>query len=160
MKRIRFVPATLTCLWLVVLCVSCTANKMTEPSPTATATPTESMEANEELTDTIGSILTGGGWEGQEVTLVGYYRGWDLLQESGQSPPVTRSDWVITDSSGAIYVQMNDVEIEGTEKLASEDRLVPHLKEATSHIIRVTGIVRVTAKGQRYIEPTRMELVK
>ncbi len=37
----------------------------------------------------------------QKVTLSGEYRGW----ESGHgSPPVTRSDWVLKDGSGSIYV--------------------------------------------------------
>lgn len=40
----------------------------------------------------------------RQVEIVGYYRGWDLLKEVQGTPPVTRSDWVIADNSGAIYV--------------------------------------------------------
>src|SRR4030042_7008638 len=36
-------------------------------------------------------------FEGQDIAVVGYYRGWDLLQEANTSPPVTRSDWVVKD---------------------------------------------------------------
>lgn len=41
---------------------------------------------------------------GQQVEVIGFFRGWDLLKEVKGSSPVTRSDWVIADSSGAIYV--------------------------------------------------------
>lgn len=40
----------------------------------------------------------------EEVEITGYYHGWDLLDEVGDPPPVTRSDWVIADESGALYV--------------------------------------------------------
>ena len=43
-------------------------------------------------------------FKGQQVEIVGYYRGWNLLKEAQGTPPVTRSDWVIADNSGAIYV--------------------------------------------------------
>lgn len=157
MKRIRLAPAALACIGLIVLSISCTSAEKAEPLPTAATTPLGSAGASDALTHTVGSILTEDGWEGRDVTIVGYYRGWDLLRESGQAPPVTRSDWVITDDSGAIYVQMNAVEIEGTEEL---EVLNPHAKEATSHVVRVTGVVRITPQGQRYVEPTRIELVK
>ena len=40
-------------------------------------------------------------YEGETVTLSGEYRGW----EGGHgSPPVTRSDWVLKDETGSIYV--------------------------------------------------------
>lgn len=40
-------------------------------------------------------------YEGKTVTLSGEYRGW----EPGYgSPPVTRSDWILKDETGAIYV--------------------------------------------------------
>ncbi len=43
-------------------------------------------------------------FEGQDITVACYYRGWDLLYEANTLPPVTRSDWVIKDSTGAMYV--------------------------------------------------------
>ena len=43
-------------------------------------------------------------YKDQQVEIIGYYRGWDLFKEAQGAPPVTRSDWVITDNSGAIYV--------------------------------------------------------
>ena len=40
-------------------------------------------------------------YEGKAVTVSGEYRGW----EAGYgSPPVTRSDWILRDETGAIYV--------------------------------------------------------
>jgi len=61
-----------------------------------------------ELTDIIGSIISEPfTFEGQNITIVGYYRGWDLLDEANTPPPVTRSDWVVKDSTGAIYTSAN-----------------------------------------------------
>jgi len=50
----------------------------------------------------IGDILAEpSSYEGQTVTLKGEYRGW----EAGYgSPPVTKSDWVLKNSTGAMYV--------------------------------------------------------
>ena len=40
-------------------------------------------------------------YEGKAVTISGEYRGW----EPGHgSPPVTRSDWILKDGTGVIYV--------------------------------------------------------
>ena len=53
----------------------------------------------------IGEILNSpNDFSGRQVAIVGYYRGWDLLKEVSNGSPVTRSDWVIADESGAIYV--------------------------------------------------------
>ena len=74
-------------------------------------------------------------YEGEAVTISGEYRGW----EPGHgSPPVTRSDWVLKDETGAIYVTgevspgLDPVEDIGTK-------------------ITVNGIVRVK-DNQSYIE--------
>lgn len=93
------------------------------------------------------------GFEGRSVTLVGYYRGWDLLGEVGSGPPVTRSDWVIRDSGGAIYVRAG-------QSVEGDIPLNPGSKEDTEKVLRVTGIVRVTGEGRAYIEPQRIELLK
>ena len=78
-------------------------------------------------------------YEGKTVTVSGEYRGW----ESGHgSPPVTRSDWVIKDGTGAIYV---------TGKAApgldpTEDR---------GKGITVYGVVKVKGE-QAYIEAEKI----
>ena len=74
-------------------------------------------------------------YEGKTVTLSGEYRGW----EPGYgSPPVTRSDWIIKDKTGGIYV---------TAKISPGlDPVKDRGKEIT-----VQGMVRVK-DGQAYIE--------
>jgi hypothetical protein len=93
------------------------------------------------------------GFEGRSVTLVGYYRGWDLLGEVGSGPPVTRSDWVIRDGGGAIYVRAG-LAVEGDVPLNAGS------KEDTQKVLRVTGIVRLTGEGRPYIDPQRIELIR
>ena len=57
------------------------------------------------LTDTIRALFDASPKsDGREVEVIGYFRGWDLLGEVKGGSPVTRSDWVIADQSGAIYV--------------------------------------------------------
>lgn len=106
-----------------------------------------------ESTKIIGSIIAEPfAFEGQDIIVTGYYRGWDLLHEANTSPPVTRSDWVIKDATGAIYVSAASTsEIpEGLEPSSLQD---------TSIILKVKGIVRVTKGGQPYIEATGIERV-
>ena len=90
--------------------------------------------------------------EGQEIIVVGYYRGWDLLHEINMSPPVTRSDWVVKDSTGAIYVSANS-------EAKLPDGLHPASLEDTDIIIKVKGVIRVTKGGQPYIEATNVERI-
>jgi hypothetical protein len=60
------------------------------------------------LTKTLGFVIAEPlSYEGKSIAVVGYYRGWDLLHETNLAPPVTRSDWVIKDTTGAIYVNAN-----------------------------------------------------
>ena len=118
------------------------------PSPTAMPTMVTSS-----LTNIVKDIVADPkAMEGRPVTLVGYYRGWDLMGDVGAGPPVTRSDWVIRDGSGAIYVQAG-LAIEGGVQLRPDSRA------DMTHVLRVTGVVRVTGKGRPFIEPQRIELV-
>lgn len=74
-------------------------------------------------------------YKGRTVTISGEYRGW----EPGHgSPPVTRSDWILKDETGSIYV---------TGKVSP--RLDP--VEDIGKKITVYGIVRVK-DSQAYIE--------
>ena len=122
------------------------------------AVPLLLAQAGSALTSVVKNIPDKIG-EGKEVTIVGYYRGWDLLREVNQAPPVTRSDWVIADKSGAIYVQANNVKIKGQDERGIKE-LNPNQKGSTNHILRVTGFVRITSKKQPYIEPSIIELLK
>jgi len=106
-----------------------------------------------ELTQIIGSIMVEpSAFEGENVTVIGYYRGWDLLQEADMGPPVTRSDWVIKDSTGAIYVSANS-------EAKVPDGLSPDSLEDTAAILKVMGIVRVAEDRQAYIEAKTIERV-
>lgn len=107
----------------------------------------------ETIARVIGSIIAEPStFEGQDVTVIGYYRGWDLLQEANTAPPITRSDWVIKDSTGAIYVSAAS-EAEVPEELS------PSSLEDSGTILEVRGIVRVTDWGQPYIEATSIERI-
>jgi hypothetical protein len=84
----------------------------------------------------------GAAYEGQRVTLVGYFRGQDLLNEVVLDAPTDRfRDWVVKDSEGAIYV--------------SYQRLLPF--SPTSHevwrVVRVSGDVKRHPNGMPYIVP-------
>ncbi|MGA2260834.1 MAG: hypothetical protein ABSH28_05295 [Acidobacteriota bacterium] len=160
MKWTSFAAAVL--IWIgsaapVAVCAS--PEKLSAPQTTPPSSSV-SAQSKSELTDIVKNILTQSGWEGKEVTIVGYYRGWDLLKETNQAPPVTRSDWVIKDNSGAIYVQSKSVDIKGQDLLGAGKQLRPSEKESVNRIVRVTGVVRVTGQKQPYIEPKSIELVK
>jgi hypothetical protein len=105
-----------------------------------------------ELTQIVGSIIAEPfAFEGKNITVTGYYRGWDLLHEADMGPPVTRSDWVIKDSTGAIYISANS-------EAKVPDGLSPDSLQDTAIILKVMGIVRVT-DGQVYIEAKSTERV-
>jgi len=104
-----------------------------------------------ESTEIIASVIAEPfAFEGQHITVVGYYRGWDLLQEANTAPPVTRSDWVIKDLTGAIYVSANS-------EAKVPDGLRPDSLQNTGIILEVKGVVRVTKEGRPYIEATSIE---
>jgi len=71
---------------------------------------------------------------GRMVRLSGQYRGW----EAGYgSPPVTRSDWVLSDGTGSIYVSGNSLGLRYPDDLAKP--------------VTVDGVVRLK-NAQPYIE--------
>jgi hypothetical protein len=83
---------------------------------------------------------------GQDVTLVGYFRGLDLLDEVTQDAPVSQTDdWVIADDSGAIWVQYS-------KKLP-----FPSSSHDVWRIVRATGSVEVHENGMPYIVPLTVE---
>jgi hypothetical protein len=98
------------------------------------------------LSHLLGRVLESPrGFQGQEVTVVGYYRGWDLLGEANAPPPVTRSDWAMADATGAIYVS--------AASAAPADLLPgPGSGNDLWRVLRLSGVVRLTAEGQPYLE--------
>ncbi len=132
-----------------VLMVSLSSCHAAAPGPTPSPVLTEA-----ELTQVADDILADPKqFEGRSVTLVGYFRGWDLLGEVGSGPPVTRSDWVIRDDSGAIYVRAG-IAVEG------EIHLDPSSRQDMGKVLRLTGIVRLAGDGRPYIDPQRIEIIK
>ena len=107
-------------------------------------------DSSQQLTDVVASVLTTPySFEGRQVTIVGYYRGWDLLGETKTGPPVTRSDWVIKDDTGAIYISaLSEARVSG---------LSPSSLEDVDTILKLIGIVHVTKEGQPYLEATSIE---
>jgi len=106
-----------------------------------------------ELTGIVNSIIAQPfAFEGEDVTIVGYYRGWDLLHEANIPPPVTRSDWVVKDSTGAIYVSTHS-------EAGGPEGLNPDSFQDTGIVATVNGIVRLNEQEQAYIEAKSIERV-
>jgi hypothetical protein len=106
------------------------------------------------LSHLLGRILESPqGFQGQEVTVVGYYRGWDLLGEANAPPPVTHGDWVMADATGAIYVSAAN---------AAPADLPPGPGSGNDlwRVLRLSGLVRLTAEGQPYLEAGRVQFAK
>jgi len=99
------------------------------------------------LTNLIGELLESPGRAGEQVEIVGYFRGWDMLHEMSASPPVTRSDWVIADNSGAIYVTG-----------IMPENLDPSSPEQAWRVIRLAATIRAQ-QNQVYLEAQSVELV-
>lgn len=131
-----------------------TRHSLPDQSPTAPPLPAKMKCLEDELdfSDQIRDILEDPQqFNGKAITLTGYYRGWDLLKEAQGPSPVTRSDWVLRDRCGAIYVLARDGMGLG---------LNPGDKGDTVRVVEVNGIVRISAKGQPYIEPREVKLVR
>ncbi len=124
-RRVRLISYIVVTIPLAAFAIGCAASGALPSS-----TPTSKAPL------TIGTILSSPlTYEGQIVTLTTEYRGW----ESGYgSPPVTRSDWLIKDSSGVIYVTGRAPE--GLDPLTSRGTAVS-----------VTGTVRLN-DGKPYLE--------
>jgi hypothetical protein len=98
---------TIAALCILICSSSCAGAKPFLSSPGPALYTTQEIHASMApgLSGIIGDILSHPDqYSENPVEIVGYFRGWDLLHETRQAPPVSRSDWVIADSSGAIYV--------------------------------------------------------
>ena len=91
---------------------------------------------------TIGDIKENpAAYEGKVVNVEGKYQGWD----SGfGNPPVTRSDWVLQDATGWLYV---------TGKPSGLDPLGD-----IGHPIKVEGVVKITGDGELYLYAQEIEI--
>jgi hypothetical protein len=91
---------------------------------------------------TIGDIrATPSAYEGKVVAIEGKYQGW---KAGFGSPPVTRSDWLVEDATGWLYV---------TGKPAGLDPLGD-----VGRSIKVTGLVRITKDGEPYLYAQEVEI--
>jgi len=80
-------------------------------------------------------------YEGKVVTIEGKYQGW---KGGFGNPPVTRSDWLVQDATGWLYV---------TGKPAGLDPLGD-----IGRPIKVTGVVKVTEEGELYLYAQEIEI--
>jgi hypothetical protein len=134
---------------LVILGVSCSIINPPITSPTSTPKDIKTTPAtsNPILTNSIGELLKSPDRIGEQVDIVGYFHGWDLLNEVGSSPPITRSDWVIADNSGAIYV---------TGLLPAD--LDPSSPDQEWQVIHLMATVKVH-QNQVYLEAQSVDLI-
>jgi hypothetical protein len=113
------------------------------PTPTLSEpTGTPGME-NPYITNLIGELINSPQRAEEEVLIIGYFRGWDQLHEMQSSPPVSRSDWVIADDSGAIYVTgplPEGLDSSSADQVQTLIRLVATVREKS-------GQVYLEAKG-------------
>jgi len=80
-------------------------------------------------------------YEGKLVTIAGTYQGWS---DGFGSPPVTRSDWLVQDATGWLYV---------TGKPAGLDPLGD-----VGRPIIVVGVVKITEEGEAYLYAQEIEI--
>jgi len=139
-------PALWVFLILVTLVSGCTSGK---GGSLSIYTPEETRVMNAaRISDIIGKIISQPDqYLSQQVEIVGYFRGWDLLKEVKGSPPVTRSDWVIADNSGAIYVTGN-----------APPNLNPASRQDTNKVIHLVATVEQNQNGV-YLQAISVELI-
>jgi hypothetical protein len=101
------------------------------------------------LTDWVGAILDAPReFDGRTFEIVGYYRGWNVFGEARGNPPVTRSDWVIADDTGAIYVTG-----------AAPQGLDPTSRVDAWSVVRLTARVVYVRLGTSHLEARRVQIV-
>jgi hypothetical protein len=101
------------------------------------------------LTDTIRALFDASPKsDGREVEVIGYFRGWDLLGEVKGGSPVTRSDWVIADQSGAIYVTG-----------LMPQGLNPSSRADIWTVVRLRAVVVYAPSGSVYLKGLRVDII-
>lgn len=119
--------------------------------PTPSPTPPPAGEAV-----TIGEILANPkAYAGREVTVVAYFRGWDLLGEVEGGPPRTMSDVAVADATGGIYIVFA-----GPEARGDLPPLPPQDRKSTETLLRLRGTVQIAPSGRPYLLVTKGEAMK
>jgi hypothetical protein len=138
---------SLICLVCLAMGSSC-ASETTNPDPAYPQGQSTPIEPNLVVSNLIAGIIQAPDDHlGEQVEITGYFQGWDLLGEVGESPPVTRSDWVIADEGGALYV---------TGMLPAN--LDPASRDDIGTVIRLTATV-ATRQEQVYLEAKSIEVL-
>jgi len=105
-------------------------------------TPTLINPAGGGNATTISSIIDNPtAYLGQKVTIGGTYRGWT---GGHGTPPITRSDWLLQDATGYIYVTGNTFGMNAMRDLGKS--------------ITVTGVVKVTGNNNAYLDASKQAL--
>jgi hypothetical protein len=135
-------------VFALVLLLACACAPLTGGAGDGQLTPLPPPDPGQGLSTLAGQIQEHPeGYEGQSVTLVGYFRGPDILDEVKPGvPPTDRfRDWALKDDSGAIYV-------------AASDKLpfAPTSQEIW-RILRVRGTVAIHSSNMPYIVPDEIE---
>lgn len=81
---------------------------------------------------------------GKTVIVQGMYQGWNTGCADYPSP-VTRSDWVVKDVTGCIFITGESGKLDPTSNL--------------NNLIKVTGILKLTKDNYPYIEASKVEIL-
>ena len=139
---------------LLLICLACLAggcNASEDAIPTATQPSAQQShpDYSASITAIIKDILAAPqAYVGTPVEITGYYHGWDLLGAVGEAPPVTRSDWVIADDGGALYV--TGILPPGLDPAAMDD---------VGTVIRLTATVAMQQE-QVYLQAQSVEVIR
>jgi len=81
---------------------------------------------------------------GKWVLIKGQYEGWDFNHRLNEGPPVTRSDWVIYDGTGAIYISSH-------RACKCVKKSIPMIEQVGQKLIVCAKVAR-NDRGQVYLE--------
>jgi hypothetical protein len=146
----KVIVLSIACLVCLAAGCGCVSETGTPAGPEITAPGGEAtpVESTITVSNLIAEILQApGDYLGAQVEITGYFHGWDLLDEVGEPPPVTRSDWVIADEGGALYV---------TGMLPAG--LNPASRNDVGTVIHLTATV-ATRQEQVYLEAQSIEVL-
>ncbi len=125
-------------------------------APAATSSPAPTAPAAGEVATPIGEILADlQAYQGRAVTVIAYFRGWDLLEEIAGGPPQTRSEVAVADATGGIYIVFA-----GPEAQKDLPLLSPQDRQSTETLLRLHGTVQIAASGRPYLLVTKGEAMQ
>ena len=101
MKKLRILQATLFVL-LVVSTASCSSGSGYRKTERAGNNPTGGSEKTKGSLCIESILLDSASYTGEEVVVEGIFLGWK--GKCNDSAPLTRSDWILEDPTGCIYV--------------------------------------------------------